>query len=79
MARIEGIKKGGSLLARIAFLLCRRRFGRVVTPLRIYALHSRIMGGYLRMELAQDRARRVPAGVKALAMVRVATRIGCPF
>lgn len=79
MARLEGVTKGGSLLARIAFYMCKRRLGRVVQPLRIYALHGRMLKGYVQMELAQDKARHVPAGVKALAGVRVATRIGCPF
>ena len=32
-----------------------------------------------RMELAQDKAKRVPFKVKALASIRTAMRIGCPF
>ncbi len=79
MARLEGVTKGGSLLTRIAFFMTKRRLGRVVKPVRIYALHPRLLRGYAHMELAQEKARRVPATVKLLAQIRVATRVGCPF
>jgi len=79
MARIKGVSSGGSLLARIAFLMTRRKGGRVVMPVRIHALHTRILYGYGQMEMAQEKARRVPAAAKALAQVRIAMRIGCPF
>ena len=52
MARIEGITKGGSLLARIAFFFSKRKVGKVTTPLRIQALHTQILTGYGLMELA---------------------------
>lgn len=79
MARLAGVTRGGSLLARLAFFFCRRKLGRVVTPVRVHALHGRVLWGYAQMELAQEGARRVPAGVKALAQIRVAMRVGCPF
>jgi len=79
MARIEGVTKGGSLLARVAFFFSRRKVGRVVKPVQIHALHTRILLGYGQMEMAQEKARRVPSVVKALAQVQVARRIGCPF
>jgi len=79
MSRIEGVSNGGSILARIAFFLTRRKVGRVVTPVRIHALHTPILYGYGQMEMAQEKAKRVPSRVKALAQVRIAMRIGCPF
>ena len=79
MARISGVTKGGSLIARIGFWLSRRRVGKVVPPLRLHALHSRLLMGYGQMELAQDRARRVPADLKSLVQIRVAMQVGCPF
>ena len=78
MARISGTTKP-SLFARIVFWFAKRKVGRVPLPVRIHALHSRVFSGYARMELAQDKAKRVPFVVKALASVRVAMRIGCPF
>ena len=79
MARIEGVKQGGPLLGRFAFWLSRRKIGRVPKPLRIYALHRRLLMGYGQMEMAQEKAQRVPASVKSLASVLVALRVGCPF
>lgn len=79
MARIDGVTEGGSLLARIAFFFTRRKVGRVVRPVRVHALHTRLLQGYAQMELAQDKASRLPAALKALAQVRVSMRIGCPF
>ena len=79
MARLEGVTRGGSLLARLAFFFTRRRVGRVIRPVRIHALHTRLLCGYGQMEMSQDKARRVEPRVKSLAHVRIAMRIGCPF
>lgn len=79
MARIIGVEERPSLLARIAFFLCRRELGRVTRPLRIHALASRLLVGYGQMEEAQRKSRRLPAALKRLGQVRVAMRVGCPF
>ncbi len=79
MSRIAGVTEGGSWLARIAFFLTRRRVGKVIRPVRVHAMHTRLLVGYGQMEMAQDKARRLPAGLKSLAQVRAAMRIGCPF
>ena len=79
MARIEGIKQGGSLLAKIAFFFSKKKVGKVTTPVRITALHTQILKGYGRMELAQDKANEVAPEIKILAQVRAATIIGCPY
>ncbi len=79
MARIDGVTKGGSLLARFAFFMTKRKVGRVIRPIRVHALHSRMLFGYGQMELAQEKARKIPAAVKSLAQIRVAMRVGCPF
>ncbi len=79
MARIQGVIEGGSLLARVAFFFTKRKVGRVIRPVRIHALHGRILMGYAQMELAQEKARRVAAPLKMLGQIRIAQRIGCPF
>ena len=79
MARVKDISKGGSLFARIGFLYSKWKFGRVPQPLRIAALHSKILKGYSLMEMAQEKAKRVSGAIKILDQVRVATIIGCPF
>jgi len=79
MPRIAGVTEGGSLLARVAFFFTKRKVGRVVTPVRIHALHTRLLQGYGQMEMAQDKAARVGVGIKSLAQILAAVRIGCPF
>ena len=79
MARIEGVNRGGSILARLAFFFTRRKVGRVIKPVRIHALHRRLLMGYGQMEMAQEKAGTVPDVVKCLAELRVAMLIGCPF
>ncbi len=79
MARVIGISKGGSLIARIGFLYSRWKFGRVPQPLRIAAAHSKILKGYSLMEMAQEKSKKVSGAIKILSQVRVATIIGCPF
>lgn len=80
MARIEGVdgKRAGPLV-RLAYWFCKRKVGRVVEPIRIHAHHTRLLRGLASMEMAQEAARAVDPLVKALAQIRVATRIGCPF
>lgn len=79
MARLEGVTRGGGLLARVAFWLCKRKIGKVIQPVRIHALHSELLMGYGRMEQAQEKARSVDPRLKTLGGVLAAVRIGCPF
>ena len=80
MARLQGVRDGeGGILARIAFWYSRRKLGRVVTPVRVYALHPRLLRGYGNMEMTLEKTRMVEARLKLLAAVKVATRVGCPF
>ena len=79
MARIQGVASGGSLLARIAFFMSRRKLGKVVRLVRVHALNPSILLGYGQMEGSQGKAKSFPPAVKALAKVRVGMRIGCPF
>lgn len=79
MARLEGVQRGGGFLARVAFFLTRRKVGRVIQPVRVHALHSRLLLGYGQMEQAQEKAQLVPAALKTLASLYAAKQIGCPF
>ena len=79
MSRIEGLEKADSLFSRVVFFFTRRRLGKVIMPVRVQARHRKLFKGYVQMELAQQKARRVPIALKALADVRVATLVGCPF
>jgi hypothetical protein len=80
MARIEGVPKNqAGLLGRIAYFMTKRRLGRVVTPVTIYAHHPRLLRAYAQMEMGQEAAGSVGERLKHLAMIKVARLIGCPF
>ena len=79
MARIRGIERRRTLVARLAFLLSRRSYGHVITPARVYALDSGLLLGVGLMEEVQERAKQASAPVKQLARMLVAWRIGCPW
>jgi hypothetical protein len=84
MARIEGAdpKRQGwlsGLLTRIVYRMTKRKLGRIVEPLKITALHSKLLWGYGQMEQSLAASKLFDAGLKHLAEVRVATLVGCPF
>ena len=79
MSRINGITRGGSLIARIVFFFSKRKVGKVTNPIRIMALNTPILWGYGQMELGQEKAKGVSHTIKLLADLRIATLVGCPF
>jgi alkylhydroperoxidase family enzyme len=76
MSRIEGVSRSRALVARLAFFLSRRSYGRVITPARVYALDSRLLLAVGLMEEMQEWAKQTSAPVKHLARMLVAWRIG---
>ena len=80
MARIPGVEpKEAGLFTRIAYFMTKRRLGRVIMPIKIKAHHPRLLRALAHMELGQEAAKAVPAQLKALAQVKVAMMVGCPF
>jgi AhpD family alkylhydroperoxidase len=79
MARIEGMSRSRTLVARLAFFLSRRSYGRVIAPARVYALDSRLLLAVVLMEEVQEWAKQTSARVKQLFRMPVAWRIGCPW
>ncbi len=80
MARIAGVpKRKTGLLGRFAYWFARRRFGKVPEPLTVVAHHAWLSRGYVLFELALDRSRLVDQRLKALAQLKAATLVGCPF
>ena len=80
MARIEGVPQSrASWPLRFAYRFARRRYGRVPEPLAVAAHHVWIFRGVGAYELALDHARLVDAKLKALAEIKVAALVGCPF
>lgn len=84
MARIGGAepdKQGlvSGLFTRIAYALTKRKVGRVVKPVQIWAHHTRLLWGGAQMELSMAASHLVDAALKDLAQLRAATLVGCPF
>ena len=80
MARIEGVEaKDAGLYANMAYWFTKRRFGRVMEPLKITAHSPRLLRGMVQMEMAQAKLKSVDPVLVSLAEMKVATMIGCPF
>jgi len=79
MSRIDVTNAGRSWLAKISFFMTKRKLGKVVTPVKVHALHTPLLYGMGQMELSQEKATRIPAPIKALAQIRTAMLVGCPF
>ncbi len=79
MSRLAGVERPGFSFAALIFRAVRRRLGRTPRPLRVHALNPPTLRGYAFMEAGQEGGSALPSGLKKLAQVRVATRVGCPF
>jgi AhpD family alkylhydroperoxidase len=78
--RIAGVPDSGFRpLVRLFYWFSRRRIDEVLEPLSITAHHRGVLLGYGGFELALDNSNRVDDRLKELAVLRVATRIGCAF
>jgi hypothetical protein len=80
MARIPGVEsKDAGLLTRFIYWMTRRKLGRVVLPVKITAHQPKLLLPLGQMEMGQQRANAVDARIKALAEIKAATLVGCPF
>lgn len=80
MARIAGVPEASApWLVRLAYRLARRRLGRIPEPVAVTAHHAWIFRGMGAFELALERARLVDPKLKALAELKTAALVGCPF
>jgi hypothetical protein len=78
--RIPGVPDGkGGLLVRLAYWYSRRIWGMVLDPLRVYALAPRVMMAFGKLLRSIEKPRKLPIGLKSLAMARTAMQVGCPF
>jgi 4-carboxymuconolactone decarboxylase len=53
--------------------------GKLIEPVKVAAHHPRLLRAQGQMEMGQEAAKSVPAKLKALAGIKAATMIGCPF
>lgn len=67
------------LFARFVYFVARRKLGKVPVTIKLLGGANALLAGLGAFETAQERSHRVPARIKALAQIRTAQRIGCPF
>jgi 4-carboxymuconolactone decarboxylase len=86
MARMNGVGPDqAGWYTRFVYWLVRRGIGkltgssRLIEPVKITAHHPRLLKAYGQMEMGQAAATSVPVTLKALAGIKAATLIGCPF
>jgi 4-carboxymuconolactone decarboxylase len=86
MARMQGVEPHEApWLTRVMYWFVKRALhkvtgnARVPEPIKITAHHPKILRAVGEMERGQAAATSVPAGLKALACIRTATLVGCPF
>ena len=80
MARIQGVSKDREgWLLRFANRFSRKKIGAEIEPTQIMGHHSWVLGGVGAMEMALERATRLPEQLKMLVDLKAAMQIGCPF
>lgn len=80
MARIKGVEsKEAGWCVRLFYAMVRRQFHRVMLPVKVTAHHPRLLRAMGAMEQGQAAANAVEPGLKALASIKTAMMIGCPF
>lgn len=73
----EEIPQG--LLARLIYALTRRRFGRVLRPVKLHGRSPDRLLGFALMTTIQTRSGALDQRLSLLGQARVAGLVGCPF
>jgi alkylhydroperoxidase family enzyme len=80
MTRIEGVPtRGASPLLRLFYRSARRKLGRDVDPIAVYAHAPSLLAGYGAFEQATARQHKVAERLKALAELKAAAVVNCEF
>jgi hypothetical protein len=80
MSRITGVPAGkASLVVRIVYRMAKRMFGQVPEPLTVNAHNAAVFRATVGYEYFLAKAKRVDARLKALASLKAAALVGCPF
>jgi AhpD family alkylhydroperoxidase len=78
MSRVGGPRRPGPI-ARLAYWVARRDYGKLPEPIEVTAHHPGILRGYGLLEWETGRARSVDAKLKDLAGTKAAALVGCEF
>jgi hypothetical protein len=78
--RIRGVEASeAGLFTRFLYWMTKRKVGRVILPFKATAHLPRLLVAVGQMEMGQQALRTVDAKLKALAEIKGATLVGCPF
>jgi hypothetical protein len=77
--RHQGVSRPRQWFTKLVFALSRRRFGRVLLPLRLHAHSLPRLAGMGVMMGAQKSYSQLSAQLSLLAQTRVAALVGCDF
>jgi hypothetical protein len=69
----------GGLQVKVAYRFSRKRFGKIVDPIKVICHHFWVLLGAGGFEMACERAKKVDARLKELAQIKVAAMVGCPW
>jgi AhpD family alkylhydroperoxidase len=78
MSRLAGPRRPG-LVARIAYRVAKRDYGKLPEPLEVTAHHPGLLRGYCAFEWETGRASSVSDHLKDLAGTKAAAMVGCEF
>jgi hypothetical protein len=80
VARIRGVEANeAGLFTRFLYWMTRRKVGRLILPSKVTAHLPRLLLATGQMEMGQMAVHTVDAKIKALAEIKAATMVGCPF
>lgn len=80
MARIRGVESNETgPLTRFLYWMTKRKIGRVILPFKVTAHHTRLLVATGQMEMGQHAAKSVDPKLKAIADIKAALLIGCPY
>jgi len=80
MTRINGVpQEEAGPLVKLTYRLSRRKLGRDVDPIGVYAHAPRLLMGYGMLEQATAAQHTVPERLKALAELKAAALVTCEF
>ncbi len=78
--RIRGLEKNeASWSMRALYFLLRRQFGKVLTPITVWARRPAITVAMTSMMAAVEYSKALDPIVKTLVSIRAAQMVGCPF
>lgn len=78
--RITGLPANRvGVVTRVIYWLVERAVGKVTEPVAVMAHNYEVLRAYAGFEQWARKAKRVDGALKALASIKAATLVGCPF